>query len=387
MLDGFKWDPQIGDVETLAPFALVLPTDTWLQLSGLAERLAAEALQAEAELSHRPDLLARLDLPRVLCRVLMQTTVTPTPTAARVVRFDFHPTADGWRISEANSDVPGGYTESSNYTQLMAERFPGLQPAGRDPALLLAHALARFGKHVALLAATGYLEDQQIVAYLAALLWQLGCVAHLAHPRQVSWKAGVAQLNSASYCGPLDVIFRFYQGEWLPLLPHSTDWPAYLRGGQTPVCNPGTALLTESKRFPLVWKRLSVSLPTWQALLPETQDVRAIEWQRDPDWILKTAFCNNGDTVTMRSLTGFWRWCAVRCQARLCPGQWVAQRRFEVLPLSTPIGLMYPCLGVYTVNGVAAGIYGRLAPRPLIDFAAVDVAVLIRPDQASVENR
>jgi hypothetical protein len=33
---------------------------------------------------------------------------------------------------------------------------------------------------------------------------------------------------------------------------------------------------------------------------------------------------------------------------------------------------------VYTVNGRFAGIYGRIAPRPFIDFAAVDVAVLVR---------
>ena len=33
----------------------------------------------------------------------------PTPAMARVVRFDFHPTSEGWKISEANADVPGGY--------------------------------------------------------------------------------------------------------------------------------------------------------------------------------------------------------------------------------------------------------------------------------------
>ncbi len=72
-------------------------------------------------------------------------------------------------------------------------------------------------------------------------------------------------------------------------------------------------------------------------------------------------------------------------QARLWPNRWVAHRRFEALSVRTPAGPMYPNLGVYTVNGAAAGIYGRMAPRPLIDFAAVDVAVLIRPDAAPAE--
>jgi hypothetical protein len=180
-------------------------------------------------------------------------------------------------------------------------------------------------------------------------------------------------------------VLRFYQGEWLGLLPADTGWFAYLRGGQTPVCNSGAALLSESKRFPLVWDRLHTPLPTWMALLPETRDPREVDWRHDPDWLLKTAFCNTGDTVTIRELTDSWGWRWAGWQARLWPGEWAAQRRFDVLPVGTPAGRMYPCLGVYTVNGAAAGIYGRLARRPLIDYAAVDVAVLIRPDTVPAE--
>ncbi len=384
VLDGFKWDPQVGDVATLASFALVLPAAVGRQLAELAERLTAEALRAEDELLHRPDLLHRLGLPRELRRILADEMVPPTPPAARVVRFDFHPTAEGWRISEANSDVPGGYTEAANITRLMAEHFPGLRPAG-DPAAQLVQALADIGGQIALVSDTDYLEDQQITAYLAALLRSSGCTAHLAQPWQVRWESGVAHLDTAWYRGRLDAVFRFYQGERLGLLPRCTGWPAYLRGGQTPVCNSAAALLSESKRFPLLWERLSAPLPTWEALLPETRDPRAVDWRHDPTWLLKTAFCNTGDTVTMRELAGPWRWRWVAWQARLWPDQWVAQRRFEALPVQTPAGPMYPCLGVYTVNGVAAGIYGRIAPQPLIDMVAVDVAVLLRPEAARAE--
>lgn len=170
MLDGFKWDPQVGDVGTLAAFAVVLPVAIWYQLSELAERLTAEMLRAEEELLHRPELLNRLGLPRELHRILAKEKSPPTPSAARVVRFDFHPTPEGWQISEANSDVPGGYTEASNFTRLMAEHFPGLGPPRGDPASQLVRALAGYGREVALLSATGYMEDQQIVSYLAALL-------------------------------------------------------------------------------------------------------------------------------------------------------------------------------------------------------------------------
>ena len=131
VLEHFKWDPQVGDVETLARYPLVLPAATVRGLAALAEALAAESKAAERELLARPDLLRRLGLPRRIRRVLADGSTPPTPAAARVIRFDFHPTPDGWRISEANSDVPGGYAESSHFAQLMAEHS-GLRPIA-DP--------------------------------------------------------------------------------------------------------------------------------------------------------------------------------------------------------------------------------------------------------------
>jgi hypothetical protein len=44
---------------------------------------------------------------------------------------------------------------------------------------------------------------------------------------------------------------------------------------------------------------------------------------------------------------------------------------------------MYPCLGVYTIDGRASGMFGRLASRALIDFAATEAAVLVDDDVAS----
>lgn len=32
----------------------------------------------------------------------------PPEHGPRFLRFDFHPTEEGWRLSEANTDVPGG---------------------------------------------------------------------------------------------------------------------------------------------------------------------------------------------------------------------------------------------------------------------------------------
>src|SRR5271157_1311363 len=274
ILKGCKWDPQVGDLATLAPFPLVLPAGVARTLGQLAERLTAESLDAERSMLERPECMRMLGMPRAVRRALA-VSAKPTPAAARVIRYDFHPTSEGWRISEANADVPGGYTESSLFPRLMAEHCPGTRPAG-DPAAALSDAIvAAMGSpgSVGLLAATGHMEDQQVIAFLAGLLRARGCSAVRAHPRQVIWDDGAALLSGPAWGGrPLDALVRFYQGEWLGRRSGRHGFAEFFRGGRTPVCNPGTALMIESKRFPLVWDRLGLDLPTWRTLLPPTCD-------------------------------------------------------------------------------------------------------------------
>ena len=381
VLEGFKWDPQVGDVGTLSPFPLVMKARAWKKIALQAEQLAREAVAAEQEIAHRPELLKDLGLPRALRQVLGGNTPL-TPEAGRVMRFDFHNTTDGWQISEANSDVPGGFSEASYFTAAMAARFPNLQPAG-NPAEDWADALASVAGNrrvIAFLSAPGYMEDHQVVAFLASQLRQRGCRPHLAKPQQIVWRDCFAHLATSWHRGPLDAIVKFYQVEWISRLPRKCGWANFFRGGKTPVANPPNAVISESKRFPLVWDRLIAKLPAWRELLPETRDPREVEWSRHEDWLLKTAMCNNGDTVSARDLMRPADWLRARIAARLRPSNWVAQRRFQSAPIPTPAGPRHVCVGVYTVNGRAAGAYARIAEKPLIDFAAVDVALLIEDD-------
>ena len=380
-LEGCKWDTQVGDLTTLAPFPLVMKRSVWQQLAVWAEKLTSEAEVAEKEISARRHLLRRLGLPCALQRILTDDAPL-TPAAGRVIRFDFHWTKEGWRISEANSDVPGGFSEASHFTSLMAEYFPTLQMTG-NPGEAWSGALAsRAGARgvVALLSATGYMEDHQVNSFVAARLREQGCATHLAKPEQLHWHNGQAHLETAWHRGPLDAVIRFYQAEWLARLPRDVGWNYFFRGGKTPVANPPLAVLSESKRFPLVWDDLETDLPTWRALMPETRDPREAPWSHDDSWLVKTAFCNNGDTVCIRELMQLNQWLQSRLSVFLWPFKWVAQRRFESVPVSTPFGPRHVCIGVYTVNGGAAGAYARLSEKPLIDFAAVDVAVLIEGD-------
>jgi hypothetical protein len=371
-LDFFKWDPQVGDVSTLARFPLLLRWNEWRRLSRLAESLDAEVVAAEREVLARPELLSRLGLPRGLRRLLKSTQhVGPTPAAARVMRFDFHWTDDGWRISEVNSDVPGGYTESSSFPQLMCPHFPGTESAG-DPGAALADAIARSAgsdQTVALLAATGFLEDQQVTAYLAQRLAERGMLPVAATPRQVGWTDGLAHLHDKR----VGAIVRFYQAEWLG----KRQDRALFVGGRTPVVNPGTAAITESKRFPLLWDELATPVPAWRSLLPETRDPRQAPWCDDDGWLVKSAYCNTGDRVVIRSTVSPKQWRSASRSVRCWPGSWVAQRRFATVPVDSPGGPVYPCLGIYTIDGRAAGVYGRYSFTPVVDFSAVDVAVLV----------
>ncbi len=375
MLDGCKWDAQVGDVAALAPFALVLPRQGWTALAGEAEELTRELLAVEQALLRRPELWPRLGLPPRVRRAL-ETSRPWTPAAARVMRYDFHPTTDGWRISEVNSDVPGGYNEATTFTKLVAESFPGLNPAG-DPLAVLADALAaqtRDLPRVALLAAPGYTDDFAVVSGLAAALRRRGRETIIARPEQLSWRDERAHLAGGARPRPVGAIFRFHQGEWMTRVA-GDNWQRLFRGGLTPVCNPAAAVLVESKRLPLLWTELDVPVPSWLRLLPSTRAPCIAATGNG--WLLKAAYSNNGDSVLGRGWPARRGFGGAMLHAMVRPGSWVAQRRFDSRPLATPEGPMHLCLGVYTVDGRAAGLYARLSPQPVIDYLARDVAVLV----------
>ena len=92
---------------------------------------------------------------------------TLTSSAPRFLRVDFHPTPTGYQITEANSDVAGGFIEGSGITALWEDHADGRRTG--DPAGALATALlTRFGRgaRVGLLHLTRYTDDRQVVAYL-----------------------------------------------------------------------------------------------------------------------------------------------------------------------------------------------------------------------------
>jgi glutathionylspermidine synthase len=373
-----KWDPQVGDDCVIARYPLVMKKAAWSEVIALAEALARETRAAEVELARRPDLHRELGLPRALRRALRQAADAPPEGAARIIRFDFHFTSDGWRISEGNIDVPGGLNEASGFPAIIGSHYSWAEPVG-DPAAAYVDAIAAAAPGssvVALVHATAYSDDQQMMRYVARRLEARGIRAHLASPGHLRWHDGRAWLDAAWWRGPVDLIVRFFPAEWLGQLPKASGWRALCAGSRTPISNPATAILPQSKRFPLVWDRLATPLPTWRALLPETCEPRSAPWRTSREWILKPALGRVGEGIAISGLTEPTEWRKIARGVTWWPGHWVAQRRFDVVPIEIGGIARYPCLGVYTVNERVAGAYGRLASRPLIDSRAEDAAVL-----------
>lgn len=379
IFDCCKWDPQVGDTCAIARAPLIVSREAWTEVARIAEALARETRDAEQELLGRPELHGVLGLPRTVRRALRRAADEGAPSGvARLIRFDFHFTTEGWRISEANADVPGGLNEASGLPLAIAPYYPEAAPVG-DPAARYADAIVRRAGRdgvVALIHATAFSDDQQMMRYVAARLDAAGLRTHVASPAHLRWVDGRAALEADWWRGPLDLVVRFFPAEWLPGLPAVTGWPALFAGARTPISNPATAILTQSKRFPLVWRALRTALPAWRAHLPETRDPRDAPWRNADDWVLKPALGRVGEGVGVRGAVEARELRRIERQARIRPGAWVAQRRFAVVPADVGGARAYPCLGVYTLDGLVVGAYGRIAPVPLIDGRAADAGVL-----------
>ncbi|MGA2419727.1 MAG: glutathionylspermidine synthase family protein, partial [Candidatus Acidiferrum sp.] len=297
---------QSEDHAVLADFPLVLEEGTWQLLAQQAEQLAAEALTAEAELLGRPELHARLGLPRSLRKALRRCDPENAPLGcARVMRFDFHLTREGWRISEVNSDVPGGFIEAAGFAELMAEHYPECTPPP-NPARLYADAIAAAAGEAAavgLVHATAHSDDAQVMHYLGQELSVRGMRAIMIAPNHLRWNSGVARIASSFAAASPAALVRFFPAEWLPNLGPQAIWEPWFCGGRTAMSNPASAILIQSKRFPLAWDELATPVATWRALLPETKEPSALPTTWSADWVLKPVLGRVGESVAVPGVT------------------------------------------------------------------------------------
>jgi len=377
-----KWDPQVEDVCTLSPQPVVLSSQAWSELVSLSEKLARETFAAETAILQRPHLWKSLGLPWTLRRRMAGLeNASDAARHLRLIRFDFHFTTEGWRISEANSDVPGGFNEASGFTRLMARHYRGMASPG-DPTEKLAQAIGTAATSdgiIALAHATAFADDRQVMVFLERYLRAAGHKTALLAPDHLRWENRTAFLAADWANGPVAFCFRFFPADWLTALPYRCQWWHLLGNSRTPLCNPASTILTQSKRFPLTWNGLPLHLPTWEALLPKTFDVRDLGRRgiSAESVVFKPAFGRVGDMIKMPGVTAGKEADKINRSIRRYPGLWVAQECFKAVPMPTATGDLFPCIGVYTLDGAVIGAYGRLARRPLVDHLAQDAAVLI----------
>jgi len=374
----YKWDPQVRDENTVSHHVILISPETARTLCTAAQRLSDELSDIERALLARPDLFDALGFSGKIKKLLGAMGNYDCNDHVRLMRYDFHYTDEGWKISEVNSDVPGGLAEASILPNIAAGYFMGCR-AGEDVA---SHMLRSFqgklsaGARIAFVHATSYADDRQVMQFISDYFRQNGYSTVFAAPDHIRWENKKAKSIIAGEEGPVDGIVRFFPLEWFTGLPRKSGWSGYFDCG-IPCCNHPAAMLTQSKRLPLVWDELGVCIPNWKTLLEETKEPRSIKKGLD-GWIYKPAFGRVGAGISIKGAVSEKECRKIEKAARSQRKGWVAQRMFRSVPVISPDGKSYHvCIGVFTVDGRAAGFYARLSGAALINESAQDVPVLI----------
>lgn len=374
----YKWDPQVGDHNTIAKHAVLMDQETVTRLETWAEKLSEETMLMEEALVHRPDLAKKLGLPRAVLKSLDRLSGYDRSRNVRLMRFDFHPTEDGWAVSEVNSDVPGGLAEASVLPRIACGYFDGCEPRRHIGDILL-HAFEKRvakGGVIAFVHCTSYADDRQVMQFLSDYFEAHGYRTVFAAPDHIVWEDKKAVCIIEGKEGPIDGIVRFFPLEWMTNLPRWTDWRGYF-DTVTVSCNHPVAILTQTKRLPLVWDELGIDVSTWKKLLPETRDPKAVRPKED-GWIFKPALGRVGEGISIKGAVTEKEMRRIEKMARRDHSNWAAQRKFASRPLTDANGDIYHlCVGVFTVDGRSAGLYGRISPFPRIDDRARDIPLLV----------
>jgi len=363
MFDGYKWDLQAGEQSTISDKVVLLGSDEAAVLIKHAKRLYDETIAMETALCKRPELAVEIGISKQMADVLCSCDYNPNGHV-RFMRFDFHPTTDGWRVSEVNSDVPAGYPEASVLPTLAEVYFDGYRQCGSfgDVFAERFSRLVPKGGVIAYLHDTHTVEDYQILHYLGDKMEKCGYKSEYGSPSHIKWQNGQA----AGFAG----IVRYFPVEWMEF-ESGIDWRGFV-DSTTPSSNHPIALLTQSKRLPLVWDKLGVDVTAWKKLLPETKCTGQL--QNRSGWIFKPAFGRVGEGINIPGTMSVEEEQEVVRAAAAQPNQWVAQRMFE----SVPIDGLHLCLGVFVIDREFGGFFARCGKSPKMDADASEIPILVK---------
>ncbi|MCP1727505.1 glutathionylspermidine synthase [Natronospira proteinivora] len=376
----YKWDIYHDGEPTLLPDAIILSREEHEFLVEAAESAWSALRELESRVCADERYLEAVGVPSALWPAIQQQPVDQP----RVSRCDFHYSSDErWYITEFNEDCPGEMGECAGYQALMSEYvlpwMSGLSCPG-DLRQSLIKALSPW-QRIGLVHASAWSGDLQQVSLIADWLRQSGREAVVGSPANLQVDAdGQAWLFDQA----VDVLFRYYPGEWISELPNAADWERL--ACQHPLMSPLSALASQSKRFYALAEVESLGLSerardclsTWfpDSVLPEPahQD----DYLRDQSsWVLKGSFGRMGNAVRIGALLSPNDWRLAINQALTKPAAYALQAAFEPAPLWFSSGARYASLGMFLVNGRFAGYSSRVHVHPIINYEACHVATLV----------
>ena len=381
MFDCYKWDPQFLDNNTIAKQVLVLTEKEHEELKQLTEKIDRETIVAEEFLSSNLKLAKKLALPRKIHKELKKMKNYEKDKHIRLMRYDFHPTANGkWAVSEVNSDVPGGFAEASLMPEVAKKLLESQKYWNINFGDILANAISKKvvpKGRIMMVHCTSYSDDRQVMQFLGDKLETMGFNIIYGAADHIRFKDNEAISILDGNEGKLDGIFRFTPLEWLKDIKPKR-WQGYFNT-ITSSCNHPIAIFAQTKRFPLIWDLLEkrgLSFATWRELLPETVEVKAAK--NKEGYIFKPACGRVGEKISIKEACKEDEYKEILKEVKKHSKQFLAQKKFNSKPIATQTGEeFHVCIGSYTVDGKHAGYYARISSLPRIDSNAADIPVLI----------
>lgn len=381
MFDCYKWDPQFCDNNTLAKYVLVLTKEENNEVIKLTEKLDKETRLAEEYLNKHTNIAKKLALPKKIIEQIPNMRNYDKTKNIRLMRYDFHPDINhNWVVTEVNSDVPGGFAESSllpdlarktiNMTELEYISF------GDKMIEAINNKLNKTGT-IMMVHCTCFSDDRQVMQYMGDRLKKEGYKIIYGAADHINFKGKEAYCILDNNQEKIDLIFRFTPLEWL-IQMKPRRWDGYFNS-ETISCNHPIAIYAQSKRFPFVWNDLekaNISMETWKNLLPETLKVKDLGKRQG--FIYKPVYGRVGERISIKEACKGDEYRKIMKDVTKHPKQYLAQKKFESLPLKGEDEKEYHvCLGSYIIEGEHAGYYARISEYPRIDSYAADIPVLI----------
>lgn len=381
MFDCYKWDPQFYDNNTLAKNVLVLTKDENEEIKKITENLDIETRQAEEFLNKNIKIAKKLALPKKILDQTHNMQNYDSSKNIRLMRYDFHPSLENnWTVTEVNSDVPGGFAESSLLPNLAREviHMPELDYNcfGDRMVEAINDKLNKKG-NIMMVHCTCFSDDRQVMQYMGDRLKKEGYNIIYGAADHINFKEEEAYCILNNNEEKIDLIFRFTPLEWLiQMKPRRWDGFFYSKAR---ACNHPIAIYAQSKKFPFVWDDLEkngISMKTWKSVLPETIEVKDLG--NKEGFIYKPVYGRVGEKISIEEACKDDEYVKILKDVKKHPLQYIAQKKFTSIALKDEDGKEYHvCLGSYTIEGKHAGYYARISEYPRIDSFASDIPVLV----------